>query len=77
MLATLRVCVEKFLGIPDYDKVHETNIGRIQISVSTVNRSYELSGITHVTPFRKYRKHSTGPSTYGPWVHTYSKLFSC
>ena len=51
--------------------------GRIRLSVSTVNRTYELSGITHVTPFRKYGKHSTGPSTYGPWVHTYSKLFFC
>ena len=50
--------------------------GRIRLSVSTVNRTYELSGITHVTSFRKYGKHSTGPSTYGPWVRTYSKLFS-
>ena len=53
------------------------DFGRIRLSVSTVNRSYELSGMTHVTPFRKYGKHSTGPSTYGPWVRTYSKLFSC
>ena len=53
------------------------NTGRIRLSVSTVNRTYELSGITHVTPFRKYGKHSTGPSTYGPWARTYSKLFSC
>ena len=51
--------------------------GRIRLSVSTVNRTYELSGITHVTPFRKYGKHSTGPSSYGPWFRTYSKLFSC
>ena len=51
--------------------------GRIRLSVSTVNRTYELSGITHVTPFRKYGKHSTGPSTCGPWARTYSKLFSC
>ena len=29
------------------------DIGRIRLSVSTVNRTYELSGITHVTPFRK------------------------
>ena len=36
------------------------------VRVSTVNRTYELSGITHVTPFRKYGKHSTGPTTYGP-----------
>ena len=50
--------------------------GRIRLSVSAVNRTCELSGITHVTPFRKYGKHSTGPSTYGPWVRTYSKL-SC
>ena len=34
--------------------------GRIRLSVSTVNRTYELSGITHVTPFRKYGKQSTG-----------------
>ena len=52
-------------------------IGRIRLSVSTVNRTYELSGITHVTLFPKYGKHSTGPSTYGPWVRTYSKSFSC
>ena len=51
--------------------------GRIRLSVSTVNRTYELSGITHVTPFREYGKHSTGSSTYGPWSRTYSKLFSC
>ena len=53
------------------------HIGRIRLSVSTVNRTYELSGITHVTLFPKYGKHSTGPSTYGPWVRTYSKSFSC
>ena len=53
------------------------DIGRIRLSVSAVNRTYELSGKTHVTPFRKYGKHSTGPSTYGPWPRTYSKLFSC
>ena len=53
------------------------NSGRIRLSVSTVNRTYELSGKTHVTPFRKYGKHSTGPSTYGLWARTYSKLFSC
>ena len=53
------------------------NICRIRLSVSTVNQTYELSGITHVTPFHEYGKHSTGPSTYGPWVRTYSKLFSC
>ena len=61
-------------------KSDETNFavnGRIRLSVSTVNRTYELSGITHVTSFRKYGKHSTGPSTYGPCVRTYSKLFSC
>ena len=52
-------------------------IGRIRLSVSTVNRTYELPGITHVTSFRKYEKHSTGPNTNGPWVRTYSKLFSC
>ena len=57
--------------------VCQKTIGRIRLSVSTVNRTYELTGITHVTPFRKYGKHSTGPSTYGAWVRTYSKLFSC
>ena len=50
--------------------------GRIRLSVSTVNSTYELSGITHVTPFHKNRKHSTGLSTYGPWFRTYSNLFS-
>ena len=53
------------------------NYGRIRLPVSTVNRTYDLSGINHVTLFRKYGKHSTGSSTYGPWVRTYSKLFSC
>ena len=53
------------------------HIGRIRLSVSKVNRTYELSRISHVTPFRKYGKHSTGPSTYGLWVRTYSKLLSC
>ena len=57
--------------------LYSWSIGRIRLSVSTVNRTYELSGITHVTPFRKKGKHSTGPSTYGLWVRTYSKLFSC
>ena len=53
-------------------------IGRIGLSVSTVNRTYELSGITHVTPFRKYGIHSTGPSTTRTLSPcTYSKLFSC
>ena len=50
---------------------------RVRLSVSTVNRTHELSGVTHVTPFREYGKHSIGPSTYGPWVRTYSKPFSC
>ena len=58
-----------------YGIIH--NSGRIRLSVSTVNRTYDLLRITHVTPFPKYRKHSTGPSTYGPWARTYSKLFSC
>ena len=56
---------------------YKGDTGRIRLSVSTVNRTYGLTGITHVTPFRKYGKHSTGPSTYGSWAHTYSKLFSC
>ena len=34
----------------------------IRLSVRTVNRTYEISWITHVTPFRRYGKHSTGPS---------------
>ena len=53
------------------------SIGCIWLSVITVNCTCQLSGITHVTPFCKYGKHSTGPSTYRPWVRTYSKLFSC
>ena len=38
-----------------------------QWSYSTVwkySKPYELSGITHVTPFRKYGKHSTEPGTF-------------
>ena len=50
--------------------------GHIWLSGITVNRTNEFSGVTHVIPFHSYGKHSTGPSTYGPWVHTY-KLFSC
>ena len=34
----------------------------IGLSVRTVNRTYEISWITHVTPFHRYGKHSTGPS---------------
>ena len=51
------------------------NYGRIRLSVSTIKCTCELSGITHVTPSRGCGKHSTGPSTNGPWVRTYSKLF--
>ena len=50
--------------------------GHIRLFISAENRTYELSGITHVTPFRKYGKHSTGPSSYGSRVRTYNKLFS-
>ena len=57
--------------------LNQGTMGRIQLLVSTVNRTYELSGINHKAPFRKYGKHSTGPSIYGPWVRTYNKLFSC
>ena len=52
-------------------------IGHIWLSGSTVNHTHELSGINHVTLFRKYGKHSTGSITYGPWARTYRKLFSC
>ena len=51
-------------------------IGYIHLSVGTVKRTYEFSGVTHVTPFCRYRKHSTGPITYGSWVCTYSKFGS-
>ena len=60
-----------------YRSIYERSMCRIRLFVSTVNRTYELSGITHVTPFCKYGNHLTGPSTFGPWVRTYSKLFSC
>ena len=60
-----------------YRSINPMNcIGRIRLSVSTVNRTYELSGITHLTPFCNYGKHSSGPSTYGPWDRTFSKFFS-
>ena len=39
--------------------------------------TYELSRMTHVTAFLKYGKHSTWPSTYGLWIRTYRKSFSC
>ena len=35
--------------------------GRIRLSVRTVNRTYELSGIIRVTPFRKYENIWLGP----------------
>ena len=35
-----------------------------------------ILGVTHVTPFCRRGKHSTGPSSYGSWVHTYSKFCS-
>ena len=50
--------------------------GCIRLPVSTAKTTYKLSGMTHVTPLRKYGKHSTWTNTYGPWVRTYSKLFS-
>ena len=53
------------------------SIDRIRLPESTASRTYELWWIAHVTPFRKYGKHSTEPSTYGPLVQTYGKLFSC
>ena len=66
-----------WVEMKNYSNSRSRCYGRIPLSISTVNRTYELSGITHVTPFRKYGTHSTGPSTYGRWVRTYSKLFSC
>ena len=39
--------------------------------------TYELSRMTHMTAFLKYGKHSTWPSTYGLWIRTYRKSFSC
>ena len=48
----------------------------IRLSVSTVNRTYELSRVTHVTCFHRHGKHSTGTSTFGLWIHTYSKFNS-
>ena len=50
--------------------------GRIHLSVSTVNRTYEFSGGTQMTHFFRYGKHSIGPSTYGLWVRSYS-MSSC
>ena len=49
---------------------------RIHLFVIAVNRTYEFSGVTDITSFRRYRKHSTGHSTYGLWVRTYSKFVS-
>ena len=52
-----------------------------QWSYSTVrkySKSYlQTLGNNPRDTLRKYGKLSTGPSTYGPWVRTYSKLFSC
>ena len=33
-------------------------------TVITENRTYELSGVTHVTPFRMYKFNSTGLCNY-------------
>ena len=51
-------------------------IGRIHLSVSTVNRTYEFSGGTQMIHFCRYGKHSIGSSTYGLWVRTNSMLSS-
>ena len=40
--------------------------GRIRLSVSTASRTYELSEVTHVTPFLTYRFHLTGLCNYKP-----------
>ena len=32
-------------------------------------------GVTHITPFLRYKRQSSGPSNYGLWIHTYSKFF--
>ena len=37
------------------------NIGHIRLSLSTVNPTYEISGITHVTPCRMYGNIPLGP----------------
>ena len=50
--------------LPEYESLRV--IGRIRLPVSTASRTYELSGETHVTPFRTYRLHSTGLCNYKP-----------
>ena len=46
-------------------------IGRLRISVSTINPIYEFSVLTRVRPFRSYGTYSYGSCTHGPWVCTY------
>ena len=65
------------VGLNMYRAGNDNNNGRIRLSESAENRTYQLSKITHVTPFRKYVIHSTGPRIYGRWDRTYSMLFSC
>ena len=50
--------------------------GHIPLSLSTVNRIYQFSRVTRITPFCRYKKHSTGPITCWLWVRTYSKFGS-
>ena len=81
-MSITKLCLKitKFILHPHhsgYCDLNDVVYGLIRLSVSTVNRTYEHSGITHVTPFRICRKHLTEFSTCGPWVRTYSKLFSC
>ena len=41
-------------------------IGRIRLSVSKAGRTYELSEVTHVTPFGTYEFYSTRICNYKP-----------
>ena len=52
-------------------------IGRIQLSVNTASSNYELSKVTHVTPFHTYRFHSTGLCNYKPGERTYRRTTCC
>ena len=66
------------MDLHNYGVLSPLALHSIRLSVSTANRTYELSGITHVTPFpRKTFDWAQYSRTYEPWVSAYNNLSSC
>ena len=51
--------------------------GKISQCITTTKHSKAVTVCIFLGIYCKYGKHSSGPSTYRQWVHTYKKLFSC